>query len=56
MKETISQRERLLLAVIILSALCANSYYHFAPVFHIKDAVDLLDRLLIALDEPDGVK
>ena len=56
MKEPINPQERRFLAVIILSGLCANSHYHFAPVFHIKNAVDLLDRLLIALDEPHEAK
>ena len=56
MKRTIKPQERRFLATIILSGLCANSYYHFSPALHIKDAVDLLDRLLTVLDEPHEVK
>ncbi len=56
MKRAINPKERRLLASIILSGLCANSYYHFSPALHVKDSVDLLNRLLSALDEPQEVK
>ena len=56
MKESISPQERILLAVIIFSGFCANSYYHYHPEYHIPDTVRLLDKLLSALEEPIEVK
>lgn len=56
MKGTIKPQERRLLTSIILSGLCANSYYHFSPALHVKDAIDLLNRLLTTLEEPREVK
>lgn len=56
MKETISEEEYLLLAVIILSGLCANSYFTYDPEYHVSKAIRLLDKLLTAIDEPDEVK
>ena len=56
MKGTIKTQERRLLASIILSGLCANSYYHFSPALHVKDAIAILDRLLTTLEEPREVK
>lgn len=55
MKGTIKPQERRLLATIILSGLCANSYYHFSPALHVKDVVDLLDRVMATLEEPREV-
>ena len=56
MKKSISPKEHRLLASIILSGLCANSYYHFSPALHVKDAIAILDRLLTTLEEPREVK
>lgn len=55
MKESISPKERILFAVMILSGLCANSYHTYAPDFHIAKAIRLLNRLLTAIDEPEEV-
>ena len=56
MKETISEEECLLLAVLILCGLCANSYLTYDPEYHVPKALRLLDKLLTAIDKPDGVK
>lgn len=53
MKPSISSQERLLLAAIILSGLCANSCQAYSHFFHVKTSVRLLDKLLIAIDSPD---
>lgn len=44
MKPSISPQERLLLAAIILSGLCANSCYPYSHFFHMKTSVSLLDK------------
>ena len=53
MKVSISPQERLLLAAIILSGLCANSCHAYSHFFHVKTSVRLLDKLLAAIDSPD---
>ena len=56
MRETITPHERLFLAVLILSGLCANSYYTYSPEYHVVEAVRVLDKLLDAIDEAQEVK
>ncbi len=55
MKEPIKPQEYRLLATVILSGLCANSYHTYAPDFHVAKAICLLDKLLSAIDEPEEV-
>ena len=52
MKVSISQQERLLLAAIILSGLCANSCHAYSHFFHVKTSVCLLNKLLANIDSP----
>ena len=56
MKEPITLQEQRLLAVIILSGLCANSRYPYSPEYHIVETLILLDKLLSAIDESNEVK
>ncbi len=56
MKESISPQECRLLAAIMFAGFCANSRYCHSPVCHIQDTLDLLDRLLTALDGSREVK
>lgn len=56
MKDSISPQERLLLAAIILSGLCANPHHTYSPTYHVEEAVRLLTRLLSALSMDDVVE
>ena len=56
MNDSISPQEFRLLAVIILSGLCANDRYCYPPELHAVEAVRILNRLLSAIDKPGEVK
>ena len=55
MKESISPQERRLLATIIMAGLYSNSRHIHTYGHLVTAAVDLLDKLLVALNKPDKV-